>query len=461
MKKNLIYIVMIAGSILLSGCGSNSKEDPIPTPTPPPGGYVLANFTSQLDIEEYKTYPIRFQLTKDGLAVPDVPVFMKVPDQSIGSIQTLKVITDENGKGVFTYTPPAIFPEKGKLYIVFSDGDITLQETVNLTFNLNTDIPTDGRATTLSISYLTSECDETRGIIGHYAIHAVDRFSRVPVVDIPVRVSLVNGITLINNEKVQKGKGHIFYENPADTASTIKFSDGSANFSQARVEKGDNLIIFPSQGRTDASYIGGWDIQSVSDILTLNEQYTNLVQDNALTYLIGNEERLLGGENGAAGRLATAHVEPNYTTDNNGYAYFDIVFDSILAGHTVTIEAHGNENGSRIGVAMKTALRLDGDSFSAPDTQVPNSGEVEKARIPITINPTCVGNQPLIDVPLSPGSFHAEPGKNCQINRAESDFHTDGYGTVIIAVNTDGNTTATEDCTITWNGNISSLLYEY
>jgi len=467
MKKNLIYAVMIVGSILLSACGSNSKKDPVPPPTPPPGGYVFTNFTSELEIEEYKTYPIKFQLTKDGLALPNVPVSMKVPDQSIGSLKEYAVTTDENGKGSFVYTPPAVFPEKGKLYIVFTDGNITLEEPVELNFNLNTDIPSDGRATTLSITYLTSECDASRGIIGHYAIHAVDRFSRVPVVNIPVRVSLVNGVTLINNEKVQMGKGNIYYENPADvTSSAIKFSDESADFSQDGVKQGDNLIIFPSQGRTDASYIGGWDIESVSsNILTSSEQYTNLVQDNTLTYLIGNEERLLGGENGAAGTLATAHVEPNYTTDNNGYVYFDIVFDAILAGHTVTVEAHGNEDGYRVGVSMKTGLRLDGDSFTAPEeTKVPNSGGLEKARIPITINPTCVGNQPLIDVPLAPGSFHVESGVHCKIDQDESDFHTDGSGTVTIAINTDGNTTDTggvDECVITWDGDISSLLYEY
>ncbi len=456
---------MIAVGILLSACGSNSKKDPIPTPTPPPGGYAFSNFTSTLNIEEYKTYPIRLQLTKNGLAVPDAPVFMKVPDQSIGFIDKTTIITDANGKGVFSYSPPAVFPEKGTLFVVYTDGNITLEEPVKLDFNLNTDIPSDGRATTLSISYLTSECDASRGIIGHYAIHAVDRFSRVPVIDIPVRVSLVNGVTLINGEKVQNSKGNIYYENPADvTTSAIKFSDGSTDFSQDGVKQGDNLIIFPSQGRTDASYIGGWDIESVSDILTLNEQYTNLVQDNTLTYLIGNEERLLGGENGTVGRLATAHVEPNYTTDNNGYVYFDIVFDSILAGHTVTVEAHGNEDGHRVGVSMKTGLRLDGDSFSAPETTVPNSGGLEKTRIPITINPTCVGNQPLIDVPLAPGSFHVESGVHCKIVQDESDFHTDGYGTVTIAIDTDGNTTDTggeDECVITWDGDISSLLYEY
>ena len=461
MKKNIIYVILVATSFLLLACGSNSKKDPTPPPTPPPGGYAFVNFTSELKIDEYKTYPIRFQLTKDGLAVPDAAVFMKVPDQSIGSIQKLKVITDDNGKGVFTYTPPAIFPEKGKLYVVFTDGNITLEETVNLTFDLNTDIPTDGRATTLSITYETTECDAGRGIVGHYHVHAVDRFSRLPVINIPVRVSLVNGIVKINNVKVQKGKGDIFYENSADTTSTIKFSDGSADFSQMGVKKGDNLIIFPSQGRTDASYIGGWDIQSVSDILTLNEQYTNLVQDNALTYLIGNEKRLLGGENGAVGTLAVAHVEPNYTTDNNGYAYFDIIFDPILAGHTVTVEAHGNEDGNRIGVAIKTALRLDGDSFTAPDTKVANSSDLEKVHIPLTINPSCTGTQPLIDVSINPNSFHVSPTQHCEIDEDNSIFHTDGYGRVKIAVQTDGNTTATENCTITWDGDITSLVYEY
>lgn len=455
MKRNIIYITLVAVGILLSACGSNSRENPVPTPTPPPGGYVLANLTSELEIEEYKTYPIKFQLTKNGLVVPESIVSMKVPDNSIGSIQAYDVTTDVNGKGVFVYTPPAIFPEKGQLTIVFKDGNITIEENVTLNFNLNTDIPSDGRATTLSISYETTECDDKRGIIGHYHVHAVDRFSRLPIVDIPVRVSLINGIKQINNKKVQIAKGSIYNYDP------IEFIDKSINFeTQTNVEKGDNLIIFPSEGKTDVSYLGGWDIRSVSDYLILNEYYYNLLNATNLTYIIGNEERLLGGENGTVGILANAHVEPNYTTDNNGFAYFDIVFDPILAGHTVTVEAHGNEDGNRVGISMKTALRLDGD-FSAPERVVENSGGLETSRIPLSIDPSCLGTQPLIDVPIQPGSFHVTPEENCMIDEDISDYHTDGYGTVTIAVQTDGNTTATGKCTITWDGGITSMLYEY
>ena len=456
---------MVAAGILLSACGSNSKADPIPTPTPPPGGYAFMNFTSKLTIDEYKTYPIRFQLTKNGLAVPDAEVFMKIPDQSIGSIRDSKVITDENGKGAFVYTPPAVFPEKGQLFVVYTDGNITLQETVKLSFDLKSDIPSEGRPTTLSISYRKTECKD-ESIIGYYSVHAVDRFGRPPVVPIPVRVSLVNGIKIINNDIIQKGTGHIAYSNPSDISSPIVFSDGSVDYAaQTEVKAGDNLIIFPSQGRTHVSYIGGWDIKTVSDILTLNEQYNNLVQDGSLTYMIGNEERLLGGRNGEAGRLAVAHVEPDYTTDNNGFAYFEINFDPILAGHTVTVEAHGNEDGHRVGVAQKVALRW--DDFTAPDIKVSNSGGTEVAYIPLTIDlqaQGCSGNQPLIDVPVNPNSFKVDPSKHCQIDKENSRFYSDAYGSVKIVVNTDGNisdTGGTDDCTIKWDGGITSLLYEY
>jgi hypothetical protein len=457
MKKTLVYaLLMTVAGILLSACGSNSREDPLPAPTPPPGGYAFMNMETELEIDEYKTYPIRFQLVKDGFALPDAVVSMKVPDKSIGSIEEYNIKTDTNGEGTFIYTPPAIFPEKGNLHMVFSDGNITLKETIKLNFKLNTDIPSDGRATSLSISYETSECDETRGIIGHYHIHAVDRFSHVPIVNMPINVSLINGIRKINGQKVQLATGTIYNIDP------VEFEDKSVNFfTQTKVKVGDNLIILPSEEKTDASYIGGWEIKEVSSYLQFKEYYYNLSDTMNLTYIVGSEKRLLGGENGTTGILANAHVEKNYTTDNDGYVYFDIVFDPILAGHTVTVEAHGDEDGNRIGIAMKTALRLDGDSFTAPDITIPNYGGLNVVRVPISINPTCSGTQPLIDVPVNPNSFQVTPAKNCFIVSGVSSYHTDGQGTVSIAVQTDGNVTAAENCELTWDGDITSLVYEY
>ena len=459
MKKNIIYTIIIAvGILLLSGCGSNSRKDSVPpTPPPPTGGYAFANFTSELNIEEYKIYNIEFQLTQGGLAVPGASVFMKVADKSIGSIEDYTVETNENGEGAFVYTPPAIFPEKGELFVVFTDGNITLEETVKLNFNLKTDIPTDGRATTLSISYEGSECIKERGIVGHYHVHAVDRFSRLPIVNIPVRISLINGIEIINNEKVQIRKGSINNYDP------IEFYDSSVNFAtQTNLKNGDNLIIFPSQGRTDASYIGGWDIASVGESLTFRNYYNNLVTETSLTYIVGNEERFFGGEYGEGGESAVAHVEQNDITDENGYVNFNIVSDFTLAGHTVSVEAHGNEDGNRIGVAQKIFIRLPGDDFSASEVTVPNDhNTTRKVTMHLTINPECTGNQWLMETPVNPKSFNAEPTEHCKIVVAETERSTNEKGNIKVAVKTDGNETAALQCTISWNGGPGSLMFEY
>ena len=417
-------------------------------------GYAFDNLTSLLDITTYEKYKIEFQLTKDGIVVPDAVVSMKTFDKNLGSVDAYTVTTDENGEEDFIYTPPAVFPEAGTLYIVYTDGNITLEEPIALDFNLDTDA-SDGRATTLSIAYETSTCDEKKGMIGHYHVHAVDRKSNVPLVGIPVKFSLVNGVIEVNNNKVQKAKGNIYDTDP------VAFIDHSVNFlTQTKVENGDNLIIFPSEDKTDASYLGGWDIKSVGENLTFSEHYLNLIETTNVTYIIGNEERLLGGEDGEAGTLANAHVEAvESTTDTDGYAYFDVVADMILVGHTVTVEAHGDENGDRIGVSQKVFLRLEGDDFSTSPTEIQNIEGTRQVRVPLTIYPSCSGSQPLIDVPIARNSFTITPGENCAI--VGGDFHTDSSGIVTLSVNMDGNTTATETCTIEWDGGPGSLRYEY
>ena len=467
MRKNILHILtfLFVSLVMLTGCGSSDNKGqapiiPPPTPPAPPAppvnvnGYAFDNLTSKLNIISYEKYNIEFQLTQYDLAVPGAPVAMKVFDHSLGSVESNFIKTDENGRGNFIYIPPTVFPEAGTLTITYTDGNITIEAPITLNFNLNTDDP-DGRATTLSIAYENSTCDEKRGIIGHYHVHAVDRKSNLPLVGIPVEFSLVNGVVVINNTEVQKAKGNIYDTDP------VTFIDHSINFlTQTKVKSGDNLIIFPSEDKTDASYLGGWDIKTIGENLTFSEHYLNLLDTAELTYIVGNEQRLLGGENGEVGTLANAHVEAvESTTDAEGYAYFDIVSDMILAGHTVTIEAHGDENGNRVGVSQKVFLRLDGDDFSTSPTEVPNSQDIKEVRIPLTINPTCSGSQPLIDVPVASNSFTITPAENCAI--VGGDFHTDSSGTVTLFVDMDGNTTVTENCTITWDGGPGSLRYEY
>jgi hypothetical protein len=317
-----------------------------------------------------------------------------------------------------------------------------------------------GETATLSISYESTECDVNRGVVSHYHIHAVDSKSHLPLENIPVSVSLINGVKEFNDEKVHKGTGVISKSTDGDG---LIFSDSTVDFQTTRVQEGDNLIVFPSTYRTNIAYLGGWNINEVSNTLTLNGNYKNIPEVNSLTYIVGNEERLLGGEYGEIGELATAHVEIiDNETNADGYVYFDIVYDFILAGHTVSVEAHGDKYGERAGIAEKIFLRLDGDNFTAYDQIVPNSMEgIQYVWMNLRINPSCSGDFALMNVPIDPRSFTAEPIEHCHVDVTQTGTETDGYGNVLVAVQTDGNSTDAPDCTVKWNGGPASLRFEY
>lgn len=458
MKRKIIYsLTLVISMFFVVGCGSDSKENPIESPpVQTVDGYRLVEATDSIDVDEFKSYKIEFKLVKDDFAVEGEVLKFKTFDSKFGSISQVTSTTDSQGFGSFTYNPPSILPSDGTsttIEYVYEIGDVNgssenLTQSVLLSFNA--ELSGDGRATTLSISYLTTTCDEQRGIIEHYNVHAVDNLSRQPVVGIRVDFSLVNGVKSFNGSKVQNAKG---------TLGNGFFSDSSINFqSQTNVEANDNLIIFPSQDKKDIAYLGGWDISGVGSDLSLIGTYSNIVTTSGLTYIIGSEERILGGENGNIGIHTVAHVEEvDAETDSNGFAYFDIVADPILGGHTVTIEAHGEENGNRYGISKKEFLRT--DNFVAPDIIISNSGVTQSVTVPISIEPGCVGNQPLIDVPIGSSSFSVEPLENCAV--VGGDFHTDSSGTVSVLVASDGNTTASETCTLTWEGGAQSVRYEY
>lgn len=461
MKRKIIYgLTLVISIFFVVGCGSDSKEDPIESASSQTiNGYKFVEVINSIDVNEFKSYKIDFKLVKDDFAVVGAVLNFKTFDSIYGAIAQLTSTTDSKGFGSFTYNPPSILPKDGtKITIQYvyetvdADGNSKdLVQSILLSFNAGSSV--DGRATTLSISYLTTTCDEEKGIIEHYNVHAVDNLSRQPVVGIEVNFSLINGVKSFNGSKVQNAKGTLKND------SSISFVDSTINFqSQTNIEANDNLIIFPSQEKKDIAYLGGWDINGVSSDLSLAGIYSNIVNTSDLTYIIGSEERILGGENGSVGIHTIAHVEEvDAQTDSNGFAYFDIVADPSLGGHTVTVEAHGEENGQRYGISKKEFLRT--DDFAAPDVVIRNSGSIQSVTVPISIEPGCVGNQPLIDVPVSSNSFNAEPVKNCAV--VGGNFHTDSSGSVSVLVASDGNITASDTCTLSWIGGAQSLGYEY
>ena len=112
MKKNMIYsLILILVATFITGCGTNSKENP-PEAT---GPYSFFNATTPLKITKPSEVNgtvigndvyISVQLLKNGLVEAGASVQMKPFDFTYGSVKASVVDTDENGIAKFSYEAP-------------------------------------------------------------------------------------------------------------------------------------------------------------------------------------------------------------------------------------------------------------------------------------------------------------------------------------------------------------------
>jgi len=134
-----------------------------------------------------------------------------------------------------------------------------------------------------------------------------------------------------------------------ETTAPISFVDNRLSFNAHRVVPNDKLIILPSAARHDTSYIGDWTVYQVDGSrVTLSGAAYNLETTDQLSYVIGNETAYVG-------TTAVAHVESvenngTTVTDEKGYAYFYVIYDTELVGHTYVVGAHTGD-GYRMGAA--------------------------------------------------------------------------------------------------------------
>jgi len=305
-----------------------------------------------------------------------------------------------------------------------------------------------GGTTGLSIAYQSTDYTDAQGFIDHYRVHATNA-NGDPVSGLPLRTSIVSGVKEIRNQKLQRNTGNI------EISSPINFFDNGINYTQTGVIVGDNLIILPSSGKTDNSYLGDWSISAVGASLSFLEGSFNLESTNDLTYIIGNETRFLGDS--SRGITAVAHIESSQnTTDADGFSSFDLVYDPALAGHTLTIGVH--TDGNRLGSGIVTNYR--GGTFSAASIVVPITGGIVNTFMHLIITYGGGATESLIDLDTAPSSYTAKPEDSCSIITQSSNYHTDGRGFVTLAVATSTENNATQ-CAISWAGGTGSLFLEY
>ena len=302
----------------------------------------------------------------------------------------------------------------------------------------------------LSIAYESTEYDAKRGFIDHYRAHATDANGKA-ISGLALESSIVNGVRKIRNRKLQYVAGGI------ESSTPITFFDNGIDFSQTDVRVGDNLIVIPSDGKTNPSYLGDWTITKVGSKLTLAEGSFNLESTNGLTYIIGNEQRYLGGA--GRGRVATAHIErpKGIVTDAKGFSYFDVVYDPVLGRHTVALGVH--TKGDRKSAGKIAGLR--GGKLGAGTFSFVSSGGQHLERMTVFVTFGGEGSEHFIDQLINPSTIKVSPAKNCRLNTSLSNFHTDGGGGISLVIDTNVDIEATEPVTCSINAEDLNVFFEY
>jgi len=206
-------------------------------------------------------------------------------------------------------------------------------------------VVTDGEASMSILQEGILELDVERGCVKAYVVHAVDGDGN------PIQGLNVNANVIVN-AKVARSTGTI------QTTAPISFSDAGVSFSAAGVVPGDKLIVLPTTTRHHTSYIGDWDIYKVDgDRVELTGTAYNLETTDQLSYVVGNEAAYVSNYGMAVAHVEKSDLNGTTTTDNDGYAYFDVVYDPILGelGYQVTVGAHSGD-GYRMGAAVVDRL---------------------------------------------------------------------------------------------------------
>jgi len=206
-------------------------------------------------------------------------------------------------------------------------------------------IVTDGNAAMSILQEGEVKFDIERGCMKLFVVHAVDGNGN-PIPGLTVDANV------IINVKARGALGTI------QTTAPLTLTDGSKNFESAHVNAGDKLIILPTSQRHDISYLGDWKIHAVEgNTLKLNGVAYNLETTDQINYVVGNEATYVPGYGSAV-----AHVEQRdengttaRVTNDDGYAYFDVVYDLSLVGHIAIVGAH-NGDGYRMGAAVSGVL---------------------------------------------------------------------------------------------------------
>jgi len=186
--------------------------------------------------------------------------------------------------------------------------------------------------------------DRTRGCQKYFVVHAVDgNGNAIPGLKVDANV-------IVRAKASGNASGMIH------TTSPITFTDSNYNFNGSNIIFGDDLIVLPSSNNYHPSYLGDWKIyKTENSTLTLRDSAYNLETTDNLNYIVGNASVYVPGYGNAVAHVENRDNNGTITTNADGYAYFDLLYDLALIGHSYVVGAHTTD-GYRIGASVISVL---------------------------------------------------------------------------------------------------------
>ena len=344
------------------------------------------------------------------------------------------------------------------------DEDVTIHTTVPV-------VILSGSVTAMSLVYAGTSEDTGLGLYkNYYTIHAVDRYNNPAQEGITLHPSIINGTKVVRSASDQDtGKIENIDSNDSNECNNTihdQFTDATDNIFD-NVDTDDLLAIVSNPNRVNNAYLGNWSISDVidSNTLKLAEEYLDEVTDK-LNYIIGNASRYIDGYG-----MATVDIKDRndngYVTDKNGNVQFEMTFDPILAGHTVTISANAYDRDKKIddnqiydcnrtGAAIIAGLRW--DRYASTVVTIPNDGNEYIVTLGLSISD---GLEPLVDLDIVPESITSSDS-GCALNSsADNDLHTDRNGQITVHIETGLGDSTAKECDISWSATQSGIYREY
>jgi len=376
MKKNIIYLLLIATALVFNACGSNNKEDPI-APIPP----------APIDIYDFSAVPEEINITKAGEVrvldlylsdksthkwVADQIIIANVFDPSNGTLDKYTATTDVNGHVAFSYTAPETFTVGDTFDITFEvEGGVpALTKNIKVNFvNVNTSPPVNSANYSLIAvpSDINISADDTSRVLDLYL---EDTSVQAPVAGQVITAQFIdpNNGTLDKYTATTDVNGHVAFNYTRPETFTVGDTfDITFEVAGGTVPKSATVgVTFVAVSALDTS---NYNLIAVPSDINISADDTSRVLD---LYL---EDTSVQAP--VAGQVITAQfIDPNNgtldkytaTTDVNGHVAFNYTRpETFTVGDTfdITFEVAGGTvpKSATVGVTF-VAVNFDSATYT-------------------------------------------------------------------------------------------------